>query len=93
MFHASFCKSLGIKLESGTKSNLGGIVGSASVPIYYHPVKIQIGADQLSTVVGFCTELSVAGILGRRGFFENFIVKIDSSTNPPNFEIEKIHKA
>ena len=78
---------MGIKLE------LGGIIGRARSLIYYHMVKIQVGSEMLQTMVGFCAELSVAGVLGRRGFFESFIVKIDSSENPPSFELEKIHRA
>ncbi len=94
MFHAGVCRSLGIKkVEGGTEDKLGGIIGGTIVPIYFHNVKILIGAEQLQTTVGFSWELSVAGILGRRGFFENFVVTIDSSTNPPTFELEKIHRA
>jgi hypothetical protein len=44
-------------------------------------------------MAGFSRELSVTGLLGLRGFFENFSVKIDASTSPPYCEIEKIHRA
>ncbi len=62
-------------------------------PLYFHKVKILVGAEQFETMAGFSPELSVGGILGRRGFFENFIVRIDSSTTPPVCDIEKIHRA
>jgi hypothetical protein len=93
IFHAGFCRSMGIDLESGVESSLGGVIGGAAAPIYFHKVKILLGAEQVETMVGFCEKLSVAGLLGRRGLFDNFIVKIDSSTNPPFFELEKIHRA
>jgi len=43
-------------------------------------------------MAGFSNEMSVAGLLGRRGFFEDFVVKIDSSTIPPYFDLEKISR-
>lgn len=93
MFHAGFCGSLGIGLDEGIRGEVGGIIGGRRAPIYYHKVKILIGSEQLQTMAGFCEELSVGGILGRRGFFENFVVKIDSSTSPPFVELDKIHRA
>ncbi len=94
MFHAGVCRSLGIKkVEDGIKDDLHRVIGGPKVPIYFHKVKILIGGDQIPTSVGFSWELSVAGILGRRGFFENFVVKIDSSTDPPTFHLDKVHRA
>jgi hypothetical protein len=93
MFHADFCRSLGIKLEEGIKSELGGIIGGAKCPIYFHPVKILAGASQVQTMVGFSDSLSVAGLLGRRGFFDNFIFTLDGTTHIPAFEIEKLNRA
>jgi hypothetical protein len=92
MFHAGFCKALGIDLKSGIETQLAGVIGVVSQPIYFHKVKILIGSEQFETMVGFSENLSVAGLLGRRGFFENSIVKIDSSVSPPVLEVEKIHR-
>jgi hypothetical protein len=93
MFHANVCRSLGINLEDGIESPLGGVIGGTTVPLYFHKIKILIGSEQVETMAGFSDKLSVGGLLGRRGFFDNFVVKIDSSTNPPFFELEKIHRA
>jgi hypothetical protein len=93
VFHAGYCRSLGIRLEDGIKSNLGGVVGGAVVPMYFHKIKILIGSEQLTATAGFSPHLSVGGLLGRRDFFDNFVVKIDSSTNPPHFELDKINRA
>jgi hypothetical protein len=41
------------------------------------------------TLGGFSWDLSLAGTFGRRGFFQNFITKIDSSQNPPTVELQK----
>jgi hypothetical protein len=93
MFHAGFCKSLGIRLEDGIRSDLSGVVGGKTAPMYFHKVKILVGTQQVTTMAGFSDEMSVAGLLGRRGFFEDFVVKIDSSANPPYFELDKINRA
>jgi hypothetical protein len=93
MFHAGFCRSLGITLHDGIKSALGGIIGGKVVPIYFHKIKILVAGQQIEIMAGFSEQLSVAGLLGRRGFFENFIVRIDASSNPPSFDVEKIHRA
>jgi hypothetical protein len=41
----------------------------------------------------FTDKLPVAGILGRRGFFENFKVTFDYSYDPPEVHLERIHRA
>jgi len=93
MFHAGLCRALGIKLEAGIKDILAGVVGGKSADIYFHKIKILIGGYQITTMAGFSEEMAVTGLLGRRGFFEDFVVTLDSSTNPPCFEIDKINRA
>jgi hypothetical protein len=93
MFHADFCKSMGMKLESGIQSELGGVIGGDSRPMYFHKVKILISSGQIQTMVGFSKFLSVAGLLGRRGFFDNFKFSLDGTSESPAFEIEKINRA
>ncbi len=85
---------MGIRnVEDGIKDELKGIIGGPKASIFFHRVKILVGSEQIETMAGFSWELAVGGILGRRGFFENFVVKIDSSTTPPTCELEKIHRA
>jgi len=92
MFHAGFCRALGINLKDGIRSDLSGVVGGANGDMYYHKIKILVGSYQITTMAGFSEDMTVAGLLGRRGFFEEFIVKIDSSTTPPCFEYERINR-
>jgi len=61
--------------------------------MYFHKVKILIFGEFFETMAGFASDLSVAGLLGIRGFFENFVVTIDSSIQPPTCQIDKIHRA
>ena len=97
MFHAGICQSLGIRrIEDGIEDTLRGVVGgqsSPSSPFYFHKVKIQIGGEQFETMAGFSWNLAVGGLLGRRGFFENFRVQFDCSPYPPQLDIERIHRA
>ena len=93
IFHADLCHSLGIRrVEDGVKDDLRGVIGGPKAPMYFHKVKIIVFSDFFETMAGFSRDLSVTGLLGRRGFFENFVVKIDSSSSPPFCEIDKIHR-
>lgn len=96
LFHSDVCQSLGIRrLEDGIEESLKGVVGGQNAPeapMYFHKIKIMVVADQFETMVGFSPGPAVGGILGRRGFFENFTVKFDCSVDPPSMEIEYIHR-
>lgn len=81
------------RLEDGVKDDLRGVIGGPKAPMYFHKVKILVFAEFFETMAGFSRDLAVTGLLGRRGFFENFIVNIDASSSPPSCEIEKIHRA
>ena len=37
----------------------------------------------------FVSDFSIGGVLGRRGFFEEFRVVFDAPARPPYFEIER----
>lgn len=93
LFHAGVCRSIGIKdVETGIKSTLGGILAGPRASIYFHQVKVRIAGEQFEAMAGFSWELSVAGILGRRGFFENFVVTIDATPNTPALELQRIRR-
>jgi hypothetical protein len=94
IFHAGVCHSLGIKhVEDGIRDELHGVIGGLRVPVYFHKVRVLIFGEFFETMAGFSQQLSVTGLLGLRGFFENFVVTIDSSIHPPHCEIQKIHRA
>jgi len=91
LFHGSLCHSLGIKrVEDGVKEEFGGIFNDPKRLVYFHKIKVIVVSEQFETMAGFSWDLSAIGILGRRGFFQNFITKIDSSGNPPFVELQKI---
>lgn len=94
IFHAGLCHSLGIRcLEDGIKDDLRGVIDGPAAPMYFHKLRVLVFGDSFETMAGFSWNLSVTGLLGRRGFFENFTVTIDASTAIPQCEIEKIHRA
>lgn len=93
LFHADIGKAHGLKLKDGAPGPLRGVVGGASGDVYYHQVKLQIGTSLISINAGFSEHLSVAGLLGRHGFFEHYSVLFDPSNNPPGFEITRIHRS
>lgn len=87
------CSSLGIKrVEDGVEDTLKGIIGGPQAPIYFHKVKVMLGSEIFEAMAGFSWALSVGGILGRRGFFENFVVTFDASANTPFLELKRIHR-
>lgn len=92
MFHSSFCKALGIRLEDGIRSELSGVISGDNRPMYFHKTNIPIGSSEIETMVGFCESLSVGGLLGRRGFFDQFVFTLNGGGNPPVFELEKINR-
>ena len=91
IFHADTARSIGINLESGRKEIRNGIGGSQE--IWIHTIQLYIGAEMLSIEAGFAKTLPVAGLLGRKGFFENFKITFDPSSLPPGMEIERVHIA
>jgi hypothetical protein len=93
LFHANIGRAIGMHLESGKEGPLGGVVGGVTRKVYYHPIKLCIGADIIQIVAGFSEGLSVAAILGRDGFFNNYMITFDPSTNPPGFDMQRIHRA
>ena len=94
LFHADSLKPFKVKLTDGIKGSLGGIGRAMAVPVYYHDIYILVGLDwKIGVRAGFSEELSVAGILGRTGFFDAFKVIFDHTEHPPILEINRIeHK-
>ena len=90
LFHSSIGESIGIRVEKGIEAPISGVVGGVKAPAFFHDVGLYVGPDIIRIRAGFCAELPVAGILGRLGFFDNFIVTFDQSSDPGTFEIQRI---
>ncbi len=69
---------IGIDLESGLKSEVGGINGKPE-PYFIHPVTIHVGGWKYDIYCGFKKDFPKFGygVVGQKGFFEYFAVKFD----------------
>ena len=56
--------SIGIKIQSGPEGDLGGVVGGTRSKVYYHNVKLVVGADIIDIKAGFSWDLT-ENLLGR----------------------------
>ena len=68
-----------------------GVSGRPTIT-HLHNISLYVGGGIISIEAGFTDELPLAGMLGRKGFFEHFKVTFDPSSEPPGFEIERIYK-
>lgn len=90
LFHADIAKAHSLNFKSGQRDDLiGGSKGEA----YYHKIKLKVMGEIISITGGFSEHLSVAAIIGRHGFFDNFMVTFDPCNNPPGLIIERIYRA
>jgi hypothetical protein len=91
LFRADLGRQIGLDIHKGVPQDIGGVVSGGSEPAYFQKVSLYIENNWVIEVhAGFMENLSVGGLLGRRGFFENFIVRFDHSSLPPVLEIDRI---
>jgi hypothetical protein len=80
LFDAEIGKLIGIDIERGKKREVFGVGGKASF-YFLCPVQIEVGGWTYEIEAGFMPEVSGRvmpyGLVGQRGFFDNFIVKFD----------------
>jgi hypothetical protein len=94
LFHADIAPQIGIIVDQGISApRFGGIVKGQRMTVYFHDVHLHVGADVIKIRAGFSDAMSVAAILGRRGFFEHFIVTFDPAPTPPEMEIQRLARA
>jgi hypothetical protein len=78
IFHAAVGEILGLDIKSGKKEIFGGISGE-KLTAYFHLVEAKIGGWSYKLYCGFSYDIPPFGygVLGQKGFFDNFIVKFD----------------
>lgn len=85
-FNAEIGEAIGIDIKSGKLKTIFGVGGKTSL-YYLHKVKILVGKKNFDIEAGFMPDVAgnimPYGLVGQRGFFENFIVKF-------NFKKEEI---
>jgi hypothetical protein len=93
LFGADIADFLQIKLDKGVQGSMGGLVDGPRITTYYHDVNLWVGADMIRIRAAFANGMSVRAILGRRGFFENFVITFDPAATPPGFDIQRLGRA
>ena len=79
LFDGEIGEHLGLDVKSGKQETFCGIEESQSAVAYLHEVDLNINGCEVSVVAGFSYDIAKHGygILGQRGFFDNFVVKFD----------------
>jgi hypothetical protein len=92
LFHSNFGTAIGLDIEKGEVEETVGVSGKPTIT-YLHPISLHVMGSIIKITAGFSDDLPLGGLLGRAGFFENFKVTFDPSSDPPGFDIERIYKA
>jgi hypothetical protein len=93
VFHASLGRAIGLIIEKGEEDRTVGVSGQPT-KIYMHDVSLHVpGGHVLKIRAAFSDDLPLAGLLGRRGFFEHFKVSFDPSGAVPGFDIDRTYLA
>ncbi|MFN2493251.1 MAG: hypothetical protein ABR501_10250 [Pyrinomonadaceae bacterium] len=93
IFRTEIADFLHIDLTNVPKSSMGGVISGVQDVTYFHKITLQVVNNWTFDVMGaFMKKLSVPAILGRKGFFDRFIVTFDQSKTPHEFEVAKIER-
>jgi len=80
IFDAEIGEALGIDVQKGQKKEVFGVGGKTSI-FFLHKVDIEVGGWVYKIEAGFMPDVAGRvmpyGLVGQKGFFENFIVKFD----------------
>lgn len=79
IFDGEIGSILGLDIQSGIKMEFGGIQERGGAVAYIHPIQIKIGGWSRFIQAGFSYDIAKHGygVLGQKGFFDNFVVKFD----------------
>ena len=92
MFNEQIGNAIGIPdISIGRREQRKGISGLGE-DVWIHPVTLYVGENGLAIEAAFSRNLPLAGLLGMKGFFDNFKVTFDPTTKPPGLEIERVHR-
>ncbi len=94
LFHGDIVVVIGIAdFKTGKHHETGGVVAGSKMDAYEHEVRLHIGADSFKIIGHFSENLPYPCILGRRYFFDSYIVTFDPSETNPGFELTRVHRA
>jgi hypothetical protein len=55
-------------------------------------VRLHVGTDNFKIIGHFSDQLPIPCLLGRRGFFDKYIVTFDPTETNPGFELTRVHR-
>lgn len=91
LFHADIGQNIGVDIKSGIEQSIAGVVPGVNTTAYFHRLNLHIEANWIiEATVGFIENFQCPALLGRRGFFDRFVVRFDHGVNPPIFNIEPL---
>jgi len=80
IFSSEAGEALGLNIKKGKMREVFGVGGKVSL-YYLHKVNIEVGGWMYEIEAGFMPDVAGKimryGLVGQKGFFENFIVKFD----------------
>lgn len=91
LFTSQLARVLGLSLEGGERAFTVGVSGERSV-IYYHHLLLRVAGEVLRVRAAFSAHLPLPGLLGRSGFFDNFRILFDPTSDPAGMELERVYK-
>ncbi|HXZ26742.1 MAG TPA: hypothetical protein VEG08_01965, partial [Terriglobales bacterium] len=94
LFRADVATAIGIRdITTGIEGDIGSVKKGQGDTVYFHKIQLYIESDwRIDVMAGFTPNLSVAALLGRNGFFDQFLVTFDHSGSPPALEVSKIDR-
>jgi hypothetical protein len=91
LFQSELGRAIGLNVKQGFKGPLSGVIAGPPFDVYYHNVRLRVGAEMLDIRAGFSDALT-HNLLGQNGFFDSFVVNFDPTTTPPSFEIRRAYR-
>lgn len=80
LFDTAVAEQIGLDVKKGKPMEVFGVGGKASV-FHLHTITLEVGGWSYEIEAGFMgnvgTHTMPYGLVGQKGFFENFIVKFD----------------
>jgi hypothetical protein len=94
LFREDIATAIGIRdiTKGAVKSEIGSVRQGIKTDCYFHKIKIYVEEWIVDVTAGFTPHLAVPALLGRYGFFDQFLVTFNHSGNPPMLDISKIDR-
>jgi hypothetical protein len=89
VFHAQLGKAIGLDVIKGEPETTNGIAGPTTV--YLHNISLYAPGGIIALCAAFSLDLPIAGLLGMRGFFDNFKITFDPTVL--QCELERLYLA